>query len=75
MLLHLNLQRLAAVLLCIGDCWLAVDPVNAGCVMAARVRRFCTDIGPSKPAAAADAKFAAVVCCVWCSAWAIRPLK
>ena len=67
------LQRPAAFPLCNGDCWLAVVPVNEGCVIAANVRRFWTDIGPNNPAAAAADKLAAVFCCACGSCWAPSP--
>lgn len=42
--------------------------------MAASVRRFCTEIGPRRPAAAAADKLAAVVCCAGGSCcWALNP--
>lgn len=74
------LQRLAGVpLLCNVDAWfVAAAVVSVGCwEIAANVRRFCTLIGPSKPADAAD-KFAVegtVLVCgvVAVSVWAPKP--
>lgn len=53
-----------------------VVPANEGCDIAAKVRRFCTDIGPKRPAAAAAWRFATVDCCVGVvSVWACNPAQ